>query len=215
MRTILVALTVVACTVATASAQDTQSYHDVFSFPLSPGGTTLSLPKFDDQGGTLILTNVMLDLDATIRSFITSENDSLLPAPDFEVSLSGLLSATAPDLSAIAAMSGSWQFGLDPADGIPDSGPDYHDFGLLSASAADSDEIPPGDLSFYVGAGESFDVLVDGTAGWGFSGTTDATLTVDDLGTGGTVTVSYVYVPEPSSLVLLAASGGFLLRRRR
>jgi len=204
---------VVLCLALPATA-DTVSYFDNFAFPLSPGNTTLTLDKFDDAGGTLTLTKVTLVMTAEVGSNITVENDSSLPAPDFEISLTGLVTATAQDLAVTAAMSESWACSLDPNDTFPGTGPDFHDFGYLGDIDADSDEIPPGDLGYYVGSGgdTTFDVNIEGSAGWGFSGSTNATLVVSGLGASGCVTVTYEYVPEPSTICLLAC--GLLLLRR-
>ncbi|MCP4593893.1 MAG: PEP-CTERM sorting domain-containing protein [bacterium] len=214
MRNGLVAVMALACCVSTASAA-TISFQNSFSFPLSPNSDTKSLSKFDDLGGTLTLTKVTLYIDALVGSSLTAENDSQLPAPLFQASLTGLVTATSPDLSVSAAMADNWPISLAASNGLAGEGTDFHDFGYLSKSDTDSDQIAtPTDLSFYVGAGNFFDVDIDGTAGWGFSGTTDATLTVADLGAEGIVKVTYEYVPEPTSLALLAAGGLFLRRRR-
>ncbi len=183
-----------------------------FDFPLSPGSETLSFPQFDDLGGALVLEQVIIEMYAEIGSDITAENDSSLPAPDFAVNLTGWVTADAPGMSVGANMFGNWPFALAPTDGTPDFGDDYNDFGYLSDSDSDSDQLPPGDMTPYIGLG-TVDVDLAGSAGWSFSGTTDATLQIDDLGANGWAKITYVYTPEPATLMLLGL-GALALRRR-
>jgi hypothetical protein len=200
---------------STAAIANPIEFSQPFSFPLSPGNTTVDLPQFDDQGGTRTLVSVELELSAMIGSNITAENDSVLDAPSFPVGLTGLVNASTTGLSTTVSLIENWPFGLSPTDGVAGSGPDYHDFGYLSDNDVDSDSMtdPPDDLSAFVGPG-TITVNIDGSAGWSFQGTTDATLVIDNLGASGTAKIIYTYVPEPASMMMLGLGLVGVIRRR-
>ena len=76
-------LTVALLGLTAVASADIEQYSDNFSFPLSPGGTNVFLPQFDDMGGTRTLQSVYMEIYAEIGSSITAENDSTLSAPAF------------------------------------------------------------------------------------------------------------------------------------
>ncbi len=215
MRTILTC-TLVLLTVTAVASADLEEHSTNYAFPLSPGFQTVSLPEFNTLGGTRVLDFVELCLFADIQADVTVENDSVLDAPDYELSLTGLTDATAQvgSLGAGAGIADVWGVALLATDGNPGSGPDFHDFGTLMSSDFDDD------FTFATGPYEglgTFDVLVDGSAGFAFNGTTDSTLVVSNLQASGEVKVKYNFhvIPEPATLSLLAFGGLMLIRRRR
>lgn len=199
---------------ASATTIETQTLN--FGFPLSPGNETLTFNQFDDLGGSRTLTRVELILDATVTGDATAENDSSLPAPNFTLDLTGLIDATFSTLSATAGINNQFAQALDASDngGVANgSGPDFHDFGNVGGSDADDDN-EFSSFASYIGTG-TIDADVNGSAGFSFSGTTDATLGIDNLGATGTVTINYYWVPAPGAAALLGLGGLAAARRRR
>ena len=187
-----------------------------YGFPLSPGAQTLTFDKFDTSLG--VLTKVELFLSGFLGATATAENDSTLAAPDFGLSLSGNMSATFETLSAIGLVNTVFSQALDATDngGVANgSGPDFHDFGAVGDVFGDNDSTNAG-LAAYNGPG-TIDCFLNGSAGFSFEGTTDATLGIDSLGTIGEVSVVYTYdpVPAPGAMALLGLGGIAALRRRR
>ncbi len=160
-----------------------------------------------------------LELDATIGANVTAENDGG-SSGNMGVNLTGLAQATSGALSATAAvLQSAGPVAVAASDGIPGSGPDFNDFGLLSGSDSDSDTIFAA-LAAYVG-NSTFATSVLGNGGFSVSGVSNSTIQVSNFGANGLVTVTYEFVPvpEPSSIALgvLGACGLALAgwRRRR
>ncbi|MCA9312346.1 MAG: choice-of-anchor E domain-containing protein [Phycisphaerales bacterium] len=184
-----------------------------FSGPLSPFDATLDFAQFDDQGGTLTLIAVCLDYDLTVSARVTAENDSVLPAPDFAVNLSGFAEVTFAGLSDTTAISTGASFGVGPSDGTPDSGPDFHDFGVLTDNAAGHDDQFFG-LGPYIGNG-TISAMIHAEAGFSVSGTTDSTIKTTNFMVSGSVTITYKYLPTPGAASLFGIAGLGAMRRRR
>lgn len=185
-----------------------------FSGPLSPFDTTLTFDQFDDSDPLVDLIGVCIEYDLTVTARVTAENDSVLPAPDFAVNLSGFADFTFGGLSDTAAISTSAAQGVGPSDGTPDSGPDYHDFGLLSDSASGGDDQYFVGLGPYIGMG-TIDATIHAEAGFSVSGTTDSTIKTTDFMVEGSVTIIYKYVPTPGVASLFGIAGLGVMRRRR
>ncbi|MDX9911875.1 MAG: choice-of-anchor E domain-containing protein [Phycisphaerales bacterium] len=205
---------------STFAAADITSETQNFSFPLSPGGTTLNFAQFDTLGGTRELCKVTFEFDATVQGQVTAENDSSLPAPNFGVQLTGFLTL---DVGAPAVLSGFGGInevasqGVGPSDGNTGSGPDFHDFGLLSDNISGMDMTTLlADFAQFIGGG-TVPVAIAGSAGFSVSGTTDSSLDITNLGASGSVTITYEYkiVPAPASVALLGLGGLVAGRRRR
>lgn len=217
VKRFVVGLVVLSLVMVGAAQGATVSFNDNFAFPLSPGLVTLSLPQFDPGLG--FLNSVTLSVDATIKADVTAENDSAIPG-NMSVSLTGLVNVaeTGANISTNAGIFTSTpSFPVAPSDGVPDSGPDFVDFGTISGSNSAMNTTGP--LAVFIGLG-TLDYDVFGSGGFAVNGVTDSTLKVSLFGAEGLVTITYDYdiIPEPSSFVLagLGLLGGvYALRRRR
>jgi hypothetical protein len=188
-----------------------------YGFPLSPGNQTLFFNQFDDLGGTRLLKAVELQFSGSMQAQVTAENDSALLVNNFGVNMTGFVSV---DVNG-GLLTGN--FGLfdsegpvaaGASDGVPDSGPDFFDFGLLSDSGNDSDIGFP--LAAWIGGG-TFPANIMGSGGFATSGTSDATIKFSNFGTSGDVKVIYYYdiVPTPGAAALFGFAGFAAFRRRR
>ena len=188
-----------------------------FMFALSPGGTALTFPQFDDSGGTLVLEQVELRLDAAISADATVENEGPVPLPGVEITLSGHIEASAGALAAFTDLTVSASSGPLPAsDGIPGQGPDFFDFGQISASGIDQ-EIETFALDAFVGGG-LVDVTVSGAGMFTVAGgLADANVEIDNFTASGSVTLTYVFsvIPTPASASVLMLPVLALIRRER
>ncbi len=184
-----------------------------FSFGLSPGNEDLHFDMFCpeticEQGMTGVLKEVVLELDYTIGTDITIENDAAL-AGNISVALSGFIQAGGGGLGVTGLLSHTTPaVPLAATDGQPGKGLDYHDFGTVSVSGNDDDDLtnPPDDLSYFIGCGEGSVVIsIHAEGGWSFAGTSDATLQISNFGASGDATITYYYecVPEPMTLLLM------------
>lgn len=186
-----------------------------WSFPLSPGQATLVFDQFDDLDGARQLKEVRIDVDAAVSASATGENDSKLPAPDFTLSLSGNVSVSVASgfMETFAIFNRSQSVALMPSDGVEASGADYHDFGMFSddesTSMSTTDDFLP-----FIGTGT---IMVDilGSAGFSLSGSTDATLSIDDLMGSGVVTITYTFLPSPGTTITLGGVAAVAMIRRR
>lgn len=208
----IVCLAVLAGAAATSLAGvDTQTQN--WSFPLSPNTATLTFNKFNDAGGTKVLTKVEMLFNAGMGANVTAENDSTLPAPDFAVNLSGFVTVSFSSLSGFAGLTQSGSAGVAATDGISDSGPDFHNFGYLSDSDFGSDDTTSG-LGGYYGPG-TINATVFGSGGFSVSGTTDSTLHLSDFTGSGDVTIKYYWDPVPAPASLGIAAMGMIVAGRR
>ena len=204
---------------ASAMADLMESQVQNFSFPLSPGDVTLSFNQFDDQGGMRVLTEVTFLINGEIQASVTAENNSVLPAPDFALQLSGNLTGTFGDLSVAGLYNETFNTdgNVTASDGVEGSGPDFWDFGTVSDSESQG-ESTTSDLAQYVGAG-TIDAEIAASGGFTISGSTDSRLVIRDFGASGTAEVIYTYnmIPGPASLAMLGVAGlaGGGRRRRR
>jgi hypothetical protein len=100
-------------------------------------------------------------------------------------------------------------------DGVPDSGPDFHDFETLSGSGSDDDDSTSG-LEPFVGLG-TIDITINGQGGFVISGVSDSHVGVSNFSSSGWAQITYEYspIPEPTTLVLVASGLGVLALRRR
>ena len=206
-------LTSASVAMAGGDSEEMQSFD--FSFPLSPGSVQMEFDQFDDMGGTRILKEVRLSIDATLIADATAENDSELAAPLFELQYNGSMQYELLSLSGADLNNASMGAALAATDGVAGSGPDFNDFGTVMLGLADNDSTTTG-LAGFIGNGMIFGDL-DALGGFSFSGTTDASLGFDNFGLSGKATLVYVYnvVPAPGAAALFGLAGLSAARRRR
>lgn len=215
-RTVVAAMLMMIVGAGASGATIVQS--DSWSFPVADGTQTLTFQQFDDLGATRTLTRVTLTIDATLYLDATAENDSDLDAPDFALNVFGGTLAEGPTGTDLQADTGilyeSASQSLSASDGVTGSGPDYHDFDPLLASASVDDSITS-NLSSFIGTGGVDITVNDSTSAYSASGTTDATIVATEFLNYGDATLTYEYVPEPGTVGLLLIGSAIVLRRRR
>ncbi len=189
-----------------------------WDFPLSPGKQTLQLPKFDTNDGLHVLKLVHLSWEGSMSANVTAENDSEIAAPEFSVGLTGLVNLDINGgtvLGSLGFVRVAGPVAVAASDGVPDMGPDFHDFGLVSDTDFDSTfEIP---AAVWLAFPDTFDVQVTGSGGFAVSGSADSSIMVSNFRTSGEVCVTYYYniIPTPGAFGLAGLTGLALLRRRR
>ncbi|MBT8485997.1 MAG: choice-of-anchor E domain-containing protein [Phycisphaerales bacterium] len=167
-----------------------------FEYTPMPGIGSFLFDQFDDQDATRALCRVTLWLDGELAAdHVTVENDSTLPAPDFGVNLSGFMTVDLVDLLDVQLQFNE-TFVTDgtvgPSDGVPGSGPDFWDFGVVSDHGITSATATV-DLGPYIGTG-SLTADVFATGGLSFIGTTIATIVGDEeLSAAGVITLVYEF----------------------
>lgn len=168
---------------------------------------TLTFAPFDDLNGARRLAAVTLSLDAALGAAATAENLSDQPNTLTLRLLDGRVLASAPgSLAADAVFSfAPVAAAVAPADGTPGSGPDYHDFGTVSAAAGTVTAMLTSNLDGYLGP-DPVPVILDAGGIFFVSGTADHTYTTNVTATGSAA-VRYTYdvvpTPEPSGVLLL------------
>jgi hypothetical protein len=207
----------------TASATLVYHQSQPFAGELSPfGPTNLTFNQLDPStlglqpGESIVITQVVLTIEGSISANVAAENDNLSPAPNFGVTLTGFAQATLGAANASfnilqAANSG----GVAGSDGVPESGPDYYNFGLLGDLGNDSAIILAG-LGAYEGNG-TFDATVLASGGFAVSGASNSSLYITDFTTEGSVSVDIYYkiIPTPGAMALFGLAGLTATRRRR
>lgn len=202
---------------AASGAQVIQT--DTFSFPLSPGSTNVSFDGFRSSDGWTTdwqLDSVELRFAITVSGDVTSENDSDLDAPSFGLTLNGNAVIDLASLGGFAAIGNVVASGpLAASDGVDGSGLDFNDFGSVSDTYSDTDFAFGPQTAAFDTAG-TLDAVIDANAAFGWSGTTDATLTVANLRAAGDVEVIYNFtvVPAVGTSALAMVAGVGALRRR-
>jgi hypothetical protein len=191
-----------------------------FSGFLSPfGPINLTFNQFE-EGPQKILKAVELQFNASISANVTAENNNQQAAPEFGVQLTGFVNVDVP-APAPGQLSGSVNLnqqassgGVAGSDGVPGSGPDFFDFGLLSDSDSGSDTLLM-NFGAFVGNG-TVDAEVFGQGGFTVTGASSAEIIVSNFQAFGDVTIIYHYnIPTPGAAGLLGLAGFAGLRRRR
>lgn len=183
-----------------------------------PGSQTLTFNKFDLNLGPLQQVVLRLDVDplqAGSASYINNIGTNNDADADVSLSIKGeikadTMMANSPIDATFATPVDDAQAILAPGEMLQLIGQPYS--GFAEGSLAD----PPDDLSEYIGAGETFDVDLRTTAMFtitigGGSGQLNTSLGESQ----GTVTVTYIYIPEPASLAMIGFGMLGLVYRRR
>jgi hypothetical protein len=190
---------------------------------------TLTFDKHDGSLGALLSVQVKLSI-AIENGSATVDNDGVDPATvDVQFGASGAISSVDVPLldAAFQPVVGdvdvfdAANFALSANDSDPagqfddDGGPDNGTLNVSPMSDQDSGFIADSLFGNYVGAGDTFDVLVDVDTLFeilGQGGVAGAFVPVD---ASGNVMVIYEYVPTPGAAGLLAIAGVAATRRRR
>lgn len=225
MKNTVLALAMVLATAAGAQASfsEMEMQTQQWSFPLSPGDTTVTFKQFDTMGGTRVLKAVGVEIEGKISAFITAENNSTIEANDFAVSITGIINFDIENASlglGVNAVSSPIPVTGTDNGGLPNGmGTDFADFGMVMGSDSDSALVfpfPPPGLAPWIGNG---DVVgnITGSGGFAAQGSADATINFDEFVASGFAKVIYHFdvVPTPGALTLAGLVGLVGLRRRR
>ena len=212
---------VLLCGVLAASGAFIDLPAQTYDLPVGDGpDVTLYFNPFDDAGGTRVLTAVTLRLDAALSAQAAAENTSdrvntlTLRLYDGEV-----LASAPAGLEVTAGLGGFTPVSVtvQPTDGITGSGPDYHDFGLVSTSVSGQSASLGSGLGPFIGP-DAVPVVIDAGGAFGVGGSAELLGTITSFRTSGAAALRYtfdpVFTPEPGTLLL--GLGGLLsiLRRR-
>ncbi|MCG8405910.1 MAG: PEP-CTERM sorting domain-containing protein [Phycisphaerales bacterium] len=188
-----------------------------FSHDEGEGFPFFTIDYFDTMGGARTLTGVTIDLAATSTLEVTTENLGNQPINNWNFNFGVLPSMEILDFKKLAFFFDPVDYptvvlNLAPNDGTPGSGPDFALIPERTVDIMDTINVGPGDVPSFIGSGS-----VDAFLGLPFlfpfpPGPTDTNWIRNET---GTLTVTYEYVPEPSSLALMCVCGAFICGRRR
>lgn len=208
------AITLLAATSAQAGIQ-TQVIP--FNHTEGQGFPTFSIDYFDTMGGARTLTGVTIDLDATSTLEVFTENIGNQPINNWNFDFAVLPTLEILDFKKLAFSFAQADYptvvlNLDPSDGVPGSGPDFAHIPERTIDLTDTINVGLGETAAFNGVGS-----VDAFLGLPFlipfpPGPTDTSWIRSET---GTLTVTYEYVPEPSSLTLMTICGAIICIRRR
>lgn len=196
----------------------------VAPIPTTPTDFNQIIPiaKFDPALGQLLMVTVRLN--ATLDASLIAENRSGAPAM-ITGSVTNNIALTPPIGPVLSGNASTTPVGaqlVGPYDGIPFTnelpngpfGPDTFRWTIVGGNVDQSNNyVLPADLAFYTGVGTlDYNVLGDST--FSLSSNTGNLAALASATAGGTITVTYEYIPEPATFGLLGMGALALLRRR-
>lgn len=201
-----------------AAVADMETHTCDFAIDLyySTGETSVTIPMFDRPAGQYQLDSVHIRMTGGLYFELAVENMTYPPMP-----VSGVVGYDAfvqAEHLSVAQCFAHLPIDLASPDGNPRSGPDYYYYSpsMWSIFEAFGDD----ETTSWEGSGNR-DVLIRATKQWYDDLEPPASVAVyqDPIGPhiNGTLTVEYSYsfIPEPTTLLLLAISGLAMLRRKR
>jgi hypothetical protein len=204
---------------AAVGRADTISFHESIPLTETDWSDFLTFDQFDPSLG--VLNSVELELTGPFEGSMRLENESY-GRVFFSMSLAWGLELFRPDQSLLITVEAAkLEEGLlDPYDGQTDfSGSSGVTFDVAAEPTDSALFTDPGDLELFTGSGTidlpiaavgEFTVEVTG----GGEGPQSYVAEYDALA-GAEVTLTYDYIPEPGSLVLLSIGGLAILSRKR
>ena len=195
---------------------------------------TLTFDQFDDQGGTLTLQSIRVDVTLTVTGgSLKTDNDgaeaasggvefgaevlltpsvSMIDSAYQQIIQSGDVKATGGTTLSLSADDGDTEVGGTAYFSY--AGSDYDYYNGTTQNDSDFGYVNSVVFSQYIGTGTfTVDVDADQIADYGALGGVQAQ--IDPLNACGCVIITYEYIPEPATLAMLAIGGLAVLRRRR
>ncbi len=197
----------------------------VAPIPTTPTDFNSIIPiaKFDPALGQLLMVTVRLN--ATLDASLIAENRSNSPAM-ITGSVNNSITLTPPLGANLGGSATTTPVGaqlVGPYDGTPFTnelpngpfGADTFRWTIVNGNVDQSNNyVLPADLAFFTGVG-TLNYNVAGDSTFSLSSNTGNLAALASATAGGSITVTYEYVPEPATLGLLGMGALVLIRRRR
>lgn len=218
-KTIIIwVMVVTAILVPTATASSiVQSAH--YDFGIDTGASSFGpqymggfFTQFDDQGGTRILERVTLMYGILASANVAVENEAVypdMPSMTFTVHL-GVTPWPSP-----VDMYNEYTVDLAATDGVPGSGPDFYDFGIISVDGGGGYWETTSDLAWFSSGNPEDEFVFNGSAGITLDGPTVLTVSDFTASMNANLTYEYSVVPEPATLFLFGLGYLTLIRKRK
>lgn len=215
LRTVIACATLVALPLA-AHAGDSVSYTDTVAFQPFGAIPDFRVASFDASMGQLESIEVSVDIlwkgEIVIENTSPLESATLLPHSRLEYELS----VQWPDASPIATFSGAFNpdaLTLDPFDGVSDFDGDSGATLTQQRAFTASTTLNTESMAAFIDAGEQLFAFSAVQVALLSAQGGDVTLTSRAFA-GGSLTITYNYVPTPGTLALIGVAP-LALRRRR